>query len=232
MSIQHNKYQFNFDRAIEILKDATQNFVCYQRELDLYQTILKSFESLEYITENEIGKIAQFYEVEFGEISETSGLQYTMVWNVQQALELIKQKNYVPVEYFIENYRNSFHDTYINKTHAQKYNSEPIIIAKGPHNEDVLIDGNHRMYYAFTNNLKTIPAYVLTIEDSIECIHTEELRTIFKIHKNLMEISYKVAGLNTKKLSYSDCFENGKLFSLHKKLSSHLLSSLLLFFEI
>ena len=232
MSVQHNKYQFNFDRAIEILKDATKNFVCYQRELNLYQTILKSFEGLEYITENEIGKIAQFYEVEFGEISETSGLQYTMVWNVQQALELIKQKNYVPVEYFIENYRNSFHDTYINKTHAQRCNSEPIIIAKGPHNEDVIIDGNHRIYYAFSNNLKTIPAYILTIEDSIECIHTEELRTIFKIHKNLMEISYKVAGLNTKKLSYSDCFENGKLFSLHKKSSSHLLSSLLLFFEI
>ena len=232
MSIQYSKYQFNFDRAIDILKDKTQNFVCYQRELNLYQAILKSFEGLEYITKNENEKNAQYYEVEFGEISETSGLQYTMVWNIQQALELIKQKKYVPVEYAIENYRNSFHDTYINKTHARRYNSEPIIIAKGPHSEDVLIDGNHRMYYAFSNNLKTIPAYILTIEDSIECICTEELRTIFKIHKNLMEISYKVAGLNKRKLAYSECFEDGKLFSLHKKLSSYLLSSLLLFFQI
>lgn len=226
------KYNFNFDIAMETLENKCKDYICYKRELKLYKKILDSINGLTYVCENEVGKTSQFFEVQFGGISETCGLEYLMVWNVQKSEKLIKEKNIEPINFVVENYIESFKETEINEEHAKKYNPSPIIIAKGPHNEDIIIDGNHRMHYAIKNNIKTIKAYVLNIEDSIECIHTEELKKIFKIHKNLMEISNRVCGLNKRKLTLTDKFEKGKLFSFHHTLGSFLLSSILLCLEI
>ena len=232
MTIEHHKIKFSFNKAIEALKQETKDYSCYKRELKLYENILKSFDGLTYTTEVEDTKTAQFFNMEFGEISETSKLYYIMVWNVQKALEIIKQKNILPTSYEVEGYRDSLRNVQINPIYAKYHNPAPIIIAKGPHKEDVIIDGNHRTYYAIKNNIKTIPAYVLTMEDSLECIHTHELRAIFKIHKNLMEIAYRIVGDNKKTLSFSEQFEDGKLFPLHSKAISKWWSSVLLFLEI
>lgn len=226
------KYNFNFDIAIEMLEVRCKGFICYKRELKLYKKIINSIKGLTYVRENEIGKTGQFFEAQFGEVSQTSGLEYIIIWNVQRAEKLIEEKNIVPIDYTVENYIESFKEIEINKEHAKKYNPSPIIVAKGPHNEDIIIDGNHRMHYAIENNIKTIKAYVLNIEDSIGCLHTEEFKKIFKIHKNLMEISNRVCGLNKRKLSLTDEFEKGKLFSFHHTQGSFLLSSILLCLEI
>lgn len=226
------KYDFNFNKAIELLEENMKIFKCYSSELKLYKKILKSFENLTFTCENELGKKTQFFEVEFGKNTKNSGLEYTMVWNVQMAEKLINDKKLIPVDYEVKNYISSFYDTDINKYHASKYNPTPIIIAKGPHFEDIVIDGNHRMHYAIVNKKTTIPAYILNIEESIECIHTEELKKIFIIHKNILEIVYRFKDNNKVKLRYSKNFEKRTLYPLHNSFIKSLLSRLFLFFEI
>lgn len=232
--IENKNYIFNFEKALDEIEKITDGYFCYHREICLYRKLLNNIRVKSYINSNEPGKEAQFFEAEFGEISETSGVFYIMVWNVQSAQTIIKMRKLIPVEYNVAKYESSFQQACIdnNKAFMAQYNKEPVIFVKGPHNEDVLIDGNHRFFNALANKKRSITAYMLSMEDSIKCIHTEELRTIFKIHKNIIEIGNHIAGLNSKKLYFCNNFKKGALFPLYSNVILQACTSFLFLLDL
>lgn len=223
-------YLFDFAEILfNIDKYSKQHY--YHREVSLYRKILYPLkDKIYYRTYSNSND--QYFETNVF-ITDNKSCHYTMVWDVQKALHLIKEKNMLPVQYNVEDYKSNFEDTNImpSKAISAQFNKDPVIFVKWPGNLDVLIDGNHRYYNALKSKRKTIPAYVLSIEESMQCMLNEDFRSLFKIHHNLLLLQNRRVLNSSSPIGFSDSFDETKLFSLHKSGFSRFISSILLFLQ-
>lgn len=222
-------YNIDIDFAVKMLEDATGCHSFLNSEIELYRNIVAGFEK-EYskISEN---ILLQFFECEFY-VDSTKKSKYTMVWDVEKAKEIIKRDEVILQDYSINRYINNFDATEINeaKLMMSKNSTTPVIFGKySPCQSDVLIDGNHRFRNAIESASVTLPAYVLSIKQTLECMLNETFRTLYKVHHNMIVITQKMLN-QISHIKYSNEEKENSLYQLRQSKISCLISAIKMFF--
>lgn len=228
MKERNNKY-FDFDDIINLLELESKRYKFFKNwikhELYLYKSILDNINIQNLDTFGKHSYESQYFTCElFFDKSCTSF--YNCEWNINAVKNIIENESIPLTEVNIDEYREYFVDTDINKKHAKiKDINEPIFFANINclESQKVLIDGNHRFCKALNLNLKSIKAYMLNENQSIRALASVEQQLLYKIYKNLWYI-IKIINHQILKPQYDD-FD---LFQLNNTLSSYLTSNFLL----
>jgi hypothetical protein len=161
-----------------------------------------------YVKPSNIDKMLNHFmcndgEVYIREINFNHKNFYKVIWRVDKALEVIQENNLKPVSYEMSKalkYVDKGKLNYLNAFRAMK-NDKPIIVVNySPCNLDMVIDGNHRVFFNRLKGAKSINAYVLEPKHHLEAMAHDLYRTLYKVHYNLITIMRYIPGEASKEI--------------------------------
>ena len=171
-----------FENSIEEI-EKTQPELKY--ELDYYIERIYDIQNKSYqlIKEN---TDSQF----FIQIYSLLGLIVNLKFSIDKAEQIIREKNIPTTIIDTDNINLSQTKININKIKALSSQSEhkPIIIAYSFLNETFIIDGIHRTYIAQKKHQKSISAYILSFEETLDCLVSDYHRMLYIISYNISKI--------------------------------------------
>lgn len=170
-------------------------------ELDFYIGKIHNIQNKSYyLTRKNID--SQFFTQDYNML----GLTFTLTFSIDKAEQIIKEKN-IPITSIPTNSINlSKSEININKIKALSLQSEhsPIIIAYNFINETLIIDGIHRTYIAQNKQQQNISAYILSFEETLDCLVSDYHRILYIISYNLDKILNLLKEEKIKYIHYTD----------------------------
>jgi hypothetical protein len=162
----------------------------YRKALQPYVKPSNIEKMLNYFSQNNV-------EAYNRDINFPGGNFYNVVWRIDQVLEVIQRYNLKPIPYEMSKafkYVDKGTLNYFNAFRAIK-NDKPIIVVNySPCNLDMVIDGNHRVFFNRLKGAKSINAYVLEPKHHLEAMAHDLYRTLYKVHYNLITMLSYIEG--------------------------------------
>lgn len=120
------------------------------------------------------------------------GEGYDISWSIPKAIKLINKRNVDASDVMIDNLYYDFSNLEYGKQNYYKNldvkDFEPIIVSFYlPTKEFVVIDGNHRLYQAFSRGNKVIKAHVLSSYDNFFIMNDRNYK-LYSFHHNLVNL--------------------------------------------
>lgn len=222
------KFNFHFDEILYQMLYDTKDNAFFRNEVKCYIDLVRQFgNSYKKKGDNK----SQFYKTEFF-YDDTRICSYEIEWNIDSAMEIIQRDKIQPISFSISSYQKFFHEETLNEIRKifTAGDNTPVIVVEYPMIYEpklVLIDGNHRYYNALNKGKRTIPAFRLTVAQSLECMQNDTFRDLFKIHHNICQIILAKKS-NSRDLIFAENGNDNTLFQLHNGLFSRIYSKWLL----